>query len=377
MTLPMPRPSTRHGSTFHQFRKRVPADIQRLGRGVLVQFIFPAMGVDPEVAASARIGREITLSLRTRNPSTAKARNGIAAAQVETLFASLRAGPKPLSHKQRVALAGLLYHAFADGLAEDPSDPELWARVKATNKDALYGPLPGLMIGATPAEIAQKERAAAIERRFGGLVDLILQREGIVTDAESRNALLREAARALNEAAAKLERNANGDYRPDPQGERFPAFERPAPTPPAAVEPDRDPDWSKIIAAWERAHEARGGAASTRPQWRTVVENFAAFAKVPPAQVTAAHVRAWRDHRLASGASVNTVQGGDLAALRTVFGVAVEEQLLSANPAREVRVRGARKNGQRRRRGFSNEQPPQSLPRPKGKFSHIGVGFPG
>jgi len=61
-----------------------------------------------------------------------------------------------------------------------------------------------------------------MERWFGATVDELLQRKGIVTDSESRKALLGEVARSLNEAADKLHRNANGDYRPNPVAERFP-----------------------------------------------------------------------------------------------------------------------------------------------------------
>ena len=117
-----------------------------------------------------------------------------------------------MSHKQRVALSDILYRAFAENLADDPGDPSLWARVQAANCEAISGPIFGIHKNQDTG------RLDALERRFGRLTDAILQREGIVTDTDSRNGLLKEAARALTEATDKLHKNASGDYRPDPNG---------------------------------------------------------------------------------------------------------------------------------------------------------------
>ena len=48
-------------------------------------------------------------------------------------------------------------------------------------------------------------------------VDNLALREGFVPDPESRSAMAKEAARAMIEAASRLERNADGDYSPDPE----------------------------------------------------------------------------------------------------------------------------------------------------------------
>lgn len=62
-------------------------------------------------------------------------------------------------------------------------------------------------------------------------MDLFLRREGVTTTAESRTALLEDAAKARTEVAEKLKRNAEGDYRPDTNVEKFPAWEGVAETP--------------------------------------------------------------------------------------------------------------------------------------------------
>ncbi|WP_157085317.1 hypothetical protein [Methylobacterium sp. Leaf99] len=61
----------------------------------------------------------IRFSLRTRNPSKAKARQAQACAYLEITWAALRTDrPVGLSHRQAVALSGHPYAAWADGGAD-------------------------------------------------------------------------------------------------------------------------------------------------------------------------------------------------------------------------------------------------------------------
>ena len=69
--------------------------------------------------------------------------------------------------------------------------------------------------------------AAAAKRvdpeRLGALADRLLSAEGIGgVDAESREMLLAEIAKALKQAFGARQRNAEGDYRPDPMAEALP-----------------------------------------------------------------------------------------------------------------------------------------------------------
>jgi hypothetical protein len=60
--------------------------------------------------------------LRTRDPSTAKERAAAATLHLERLYEALRKAV-PLTPKQRVALSGILYWAFAETLEDDPVEP--------------------------------------------------------------------------------------------------------------------------------------------------------------------------------------------------------------------------------------------------------------
>ncbi len=220
MVFAMARPVSRPNSSFAQFRKRVPADIQRVAKGRQIVFKLPPdLPGKPDLVVSAKLGSEVTFSLRTRDPALMRLRHATASAQLETHFQALKSGPQPLSKKARVALSGLLYKLFAESCESDPGDPELWRRLQDANEYALNGQ--HLFIDTFPGEW----RIRLLEKRFGGLVDFILAREGVVTDASSRLHLLADAGQALIDAAKKLERNAKGDYSPDPLVARFPAWE--------------------------------------------------------------------------------------------------------------------------------------------------------
>ncbi len=121
MVLAMARPTSPPYSVFLQFRKRVPADILKRARGQRIAFkLPPGPPGQPDLVVSANLGSEVTFSLRTRDPSLAKLRHASASVQLEAHCQALRTGPKSLPKKQRVAIAGLLYKAFAVHLEDDP-----------------------------------------------------------------------------------------------------------------------------------------------------------------------------------------------------------------------------------------------------------------
>jgi hypothetical protein len=60
---------------------------------------------------------------------------------------------------------------------------------------------------------------------FGSYVEQLALAKGLVLNAESRAGVIKEASRALIEAATRLKQNATGDYSPDPVAARFPPWE--------------------------------------------------------------------------------------------------------------------------------------------------------
>jgi hypothetical protein len=329
MVLRMVRPTRRSGSSFIQYRRRVPSDVQKIAAGREVSIRLKRECADKPLAVSARLGKEVKFSLRTRDPSVAKERTAMATAHLERLYEALRKGPVPLTPKQRVALSGILYRAFANNLEDDPVDPKIWKRILALNKEAMEGH--PLTIGDQGAA-----RIKALNERFGPFVDLVLRQEGIVTDEDSRNALLKETARALTEAAEKLLRNAHGDYRPDPNGERFPKWERPLDGGASKTRNGASLTFKELFERWRLE---RRPSASTVSTWQGCIRALQKhLGHDNPARVTKADIIAWKDALLAAGYSPNGIRNGQLTAARTLFKYGADNDLLTFNPAQGVTV---------------------------------------
>lgn len=341
MVLCMARPTRRSGSGNHQLRKRVPADVLAKARGQRVRLRLPVAGEGEPILVSVTIGAEISLSLRTADKGLAKQRHAAVLAQLDEHFDRLRAGPKPLSQKEQVAIAGILYRAFAEGLEDNPGTPELWERVREMNEYAISGGTRSLVIYNSEAE----RQAAALEDRFGPMVDIVLANEGIVTDTASRAGVMAAAARALTEAAEKLKRNAEGDYRPDPVAVRFPPW---AGT--AAVQNANGAlpalTFDTLFERWQR--ETRP-AASTVTTWRGHLRMLKEhLGHNDPRRVTRADMVAWKDKLIDRGLSPNSIRDSHLASIKTLFNYAVNNGLLTENPVRGVRVAGRVSAGERR-----------------------------
>jgi len=182
MVLRMARPTRRKESSFLWFRKRVPADVQRTASGKRISFSFPAeVPGDPDIVVTTTLGTQVKFSLQTRDPAVAKQRHGLAAAQLERVCESFRRGSRPLTHKQRVALSGHFYRILVTGFGDDPGCAEGWRMM-----------------------MEMSHRFAVNPEKLGPVVDELLAREKIITDAESRAALLTEFARALTEATEHM-----------------------------------------------------------------------------------------------------------------------------------------------------------------------------
>jgi integrase len=343
MVLHMTRPTRRPRSSFLQFRKRVPADIQRVASGRPVAVSFPA-GVSGEAAVIVRatLRGQVKFSLQTRDPATAKERTGLATAQLERIYAAIRTGPRPLTHKEVVALAGLAYKGFATGGEDNPGPASMWAEVARVNEAAENGAdsTSSLMIGTE-----DERRRGALERRFGPMADAIMVTQGIVTDAKSRWSLIQELPKALTQAATKLQRNADGDYRPDLTAERFPTWAGVAMADASKAKPDGRLTFDGLFERW-RAE--RKPSASTVTTWAGYVRTLRKhIGHDDPRKVTKADLVAWKDALIASGNSPKGIRDGQLAAAKALFTYAVENDWLPANPVHGIKLRVKGKAGSR------------------------------
>ncbi|OYW35375.1 MAG: hypothetical protein B7Z35_15450, partial [Hydrogenophilales bacterium 12-61-10] len=193
-------------SGSYSLRIKVPADIRARAKGRRV-----ALPIG-ETTTTVTMGDVVQVSLRTKDKREAKARYVPAHAELIASWEAIRRGPARLTYRQVVALAGDAYRAFAESLEDDPGAPAIWAKVLEDNARAAGGGL-SLKIG-TEAQIAD-----SLDQRFGPIADAMIRNRNLDLDAETRHAVIVETSKAMTEVAQKLQRNAQGDFRPDPSAD--------------------------------------------------------------------------------------------------------------------------------------------------------------
>jgi integrase len=353
MLVRLVRPMKREGSSNKYFVQRIPADVKASAAGMTLRIPVGETFVPVNVTDKTPTVR---LSLRTSDLSEAKVRQATVAAHLERVWRSLREQPRTLTLKEAVALAGEVYKAFAGVLEDDPGEAEMWRRVREDNAAAAAGQygMAALLIGD------DARKAAGLEERFGAFADVVLARKGIRVDAVSRLKLLQQVAGAMDEAAEKLQRNAEGDYRADENVSRFPEWE--AKTKPAA--PITGATITGIRDGWAKEATATGKASvsALRAYDHSIRKLVEFLGHDAAARVTPENVVAFKDARLGEinlrtgrPISAKTVNDGDLTALKTVFGWAVKNRKLTSNPAAGITVTFA-KPVRLRQKGFTETE---------------------
>ncbi|MDR3498111.1 MAG: tyrosine-type recombinase/integrase [Parvibaculum sp.] len=355
MVLMVARPHRDTKSGVYYLRERVPADLLASARGT---FVTLPVG---QTFTRARVGDVVKVSLRTKDNGDAKRLFAVAHAALEMHWEALRQGPRKLNHKEAVALAGEVYRAFTASIEHDPRGPEIWAKVLRDNEAARQG-----NTGPAALVIGSDERVArAMELRFGPITDAMLSTKGLHVDSESRLRVLAQVARALDEVAGQLRRNAEGDYSPDDNLQRYPSW---ASADQITVK-KASISFDALFEKWLKRKERRKPATVRR--WRPII-----CARLPEflghsdaRQLTKAQVIGWRDHLLGQGISARTVRTVYIAALSSVYTGWVDDDLLPVNPAKGVRVEVQRKPRERER-GFTDEEALSILEAAK----HVAVG---
>lgn len=173
-------------------------------------------------------------------------------------------------------------------------------------------------------------------------------------DPPSRALLLVALWRALRDALEHRKRNALGDYSPDPNSERFPAWVSPL-APPAAstIKPG---SLTALVEDWWREAKAAGRKPSTYESYRNTMTKLVAVLKHDDARkVTPEDVVKFKDFRIANGVSPKTIKDSDLAGLKTIFGWAVMNRRISTNPAEGLTIKVS-KPRKLRSKGFTDKE---------------------
>ncbi len=369
------RPMRRSGSRIPYFQQRIPADVRGRAVGLRLDLPLGAESVPAVISAKTEV---VKVSLRTADPTEAKVRQAALAGYLETVWRALREdSPLPLTHRQATALAGRLYRAWASGEGrertiavvrmpdgewerddESADDvPDFWEAASRHLDEVAASDDRFLSDAETRKQAGRSadDEARPLERTFSPIIDRLLLREGIRrVDPASREMLLKEFHRALRDAFEARERNAGGDYRPDPKSERFPEFERPQ-SKPSPSSPTREPKetLTGLVEDWWKEAEAGGRTVSTHESYQRTIRQLVAFLGQDDASaITADDVIRFKDHRVTQGVSLKTVRDSDIAALRSVFGWAVANRRMIANPTDGVKLKSA-KLVRTRSKGFS------------------------
>lgn len=346
MVLPMPRPIKHKTTGVYYLRIRVPSDLRENAKGRTVVLTVGSR------KAKVTVGDDVKVSLQTKDWTEAKERFRIADMDLQAIWEGLRNGPVKLTNKQVFALAGRFYRMFAEGLENEPGGAVRWQHVKAANAVVANGGPNGRLLIGTEAKF--KATADALEKRFGSFLDLFLDQEGLEVEPESRFRLLRAFKDAGDLSADKLERNAQGDYSPDANVARYPAWASPVAQP---EQPKAYVSIGHLFDLWKKQHQSLGGAQSSVRRWEPVIDQFITFLGHDNAEkVTRPDVVRWRQELLDSGKiSPNTFKKVNRAALNSVFAIGVDNLKISANPVDGVKA-PAQKRILERPKGFTKEE---------------------
>ena len=352
MVLSMPRPQLRSGSHTYRLRRRVPADL---------------------VAVVGR--REVTLSLKTKDPAEAKRLMAEELVKLETRWATLRRGPQTLSEREAHEIAAAVHDAWLIRHADEPSVQTFWP-VDVGARVFTRPPLDASKsaVGMV-CDIPDLGRLMGLEQWCYEGADRALQDRGLLVDEDGRRKLARAVGAAVQRASLTLQRMACGEI---PDGYALPSAPAPIRAPAAQPSTPIAPTLRRqaapirgkaarvtltgLVEGWWVEAEKTGKSASTRESYTNTMRGFVAFLKHDDAtRVTVEDVIAYKDHRLRSVGrggkpiSPQTVKNSDLAGLKSVFGWAVANRQLPVNPATGISVMKVAKT-QTRDKWFTDEE---------------------
>lgn len=352
--------TTRRDSTFRQFQKRVPADILERARGRSYPITLPAFGAAPDEVVEITIRPAVSFSLRVRDPAAAKARAGAVGAQLERIFASLRADSVELSHRQAVALSGEVYRLVVSRFEIEPGEPGDWEAWKGFHWAAMEGRIPnppsltwqeimnernaalgafGVSQGPVLLDVIESlppgDSAHSLEVRFGLLASWVLARHALEVTPNSRLKLLQQVAEASLDAGWAMKRASQGDYTPDPKANRFPSVSQEASASGISL--------ASLFEHWQRETKP---APATLGTWKPVILSLRAHVEEQSvARLTVRDINSWKDKLVAQGRTAININGTYLACIHALLSHAKRNGFVSQNVAADIGMKVKRVAG--------------------------------
>nr|WP_162244620.1 tyrosine-type recombinase/integrase [Afipia sp. Root123D2] len=274
--------------------------------------------------------REQKVSLRTRDPAEAKIAHARVSAEIEERWHRLTAGAQDLSHRQAEAVAGEIYRAMVAEHADNPdraSVSSLWIdRVFVEGESR--GKIVPVGVGT-----ARERSLAFIEKhrtsRNAKHIDAWLAMRGWILSPESRSLVDKAVDKAILQVREQLYRMGKGDYRPDPDADRFPKLE---------TQPKLSKDKFSVLRVFDDYAAEAKLAPTTIKKWRPILMQVAA--EVPDIRnLTREWCITWKDRHVARGIVPKSVKETYIASIRSTCEWAVSNGRMSENPALRIKIK--------------------------------------
>ncbi|WP_322518289.1 DUF6538 domain-containing protein [Rhodopseudomonas palustris] len=294
--------------------------------------------------------REEKRSLQTRDPAEAKRRHAAALADLESRWANLRAGPKPITEREAHKLVAFVYDEWLEQHREHPSAKTFW---QVGLVDRLFVD-PEDRPPRSPSDIKSYFTIEEGSLKVREMEDWCLQEaqsilrwKGLSTELGNTRTVARALARAVERASLTLQRWANGESDSS-------SYHLASVAPGLSTAPPQEPlPLPDIVQRW--AAERRP-AEKTLYEWSRVVRQLGDFLNQTDARrITEEDLIRWKSAMVADGLRPKTIQDAKLAPIRAILQWAVQNKLLKSNPAEGVTLDAKSKQGEKKR-SFTDEE---------------------
>jgi integrase len=284
----------------------------------------------------AKVGKTIlAISLGTKDGAEARRLYPAVAAAVEQAWADLELQPAPsvsmpeqtLPRETIMALAGEFYEEFVKAHERDTNVAQFW-------RDKLMGIQQALPEREREEGVRQFGQGWAFmpmqvaNYQVGPQASEFLAQRGIRLAFNSQKEFNLRAASALAQAYRYLERRAQGDYRPDPDKERFPQLVNTT-------------TWQDLLSSY--VAERKPKPSSQKRQQGVLAAFFAFVGHDVPDAVTVENAFAWKEKRVKE-VGLGTVRTADLAHTKSFFRWCEENKKTRIDPFAKVRLKKPKKS---------------------------------
>ncbi|MCJ2100014.1 DUF6538 domain-containing protein [Methylobacterium sp. E-046] len=314
--------------------------------------------------------REEKLSLGTRDPEEARRLHAKAMAEIEARWANLRAGERTLTEREAHEMAKPLKAKFLALYLDDPSQqpwyPECYDQLSLAQP---YDSADDELVEGENGELIHGRRLDAIQveamRRFAlAQANYVLDAHGLRVDILSHLKQAKACAIALQAASIILARSAetgepievsecsDSPSRIETRSLTVATLNPSSSVPPSSPQRSRDRETpaltlTGILAGWWAEAKISGLKQNTYESYSSTLNALITFLGHDDAfRVQAKDIVAFKDCRLTIPSTrtgkvrmARTVKDGDLGALRTVFGWAVDNLKLSVNPVTGIKIK--------------------------------------